>query len=149
MSHNTARQRQELRYPGAPVLDFIYEDEEPNYFIAGILASEPVPDTLRILFRKTFRGYRTSDDREPFERTVEYIASMAKGRVMPTTEPTINDALAEVLRETRRAWQQPNVVRSENTGMLKGSNERPDILVIEPSVSPVVIETEILPAAYC
>ena len=60
MSHNTARQRQELRYPGAPVLDFIYEDEEPNYFIAGILASEPVPDTLRILFRKTFRGYRTS-----------------------------------------------------------------------------------------
>ena len=146
MSHNTARQRQELRYPGAPVLDFIYEDEEPNYFIAGILASEPVPDTLRILFRKTFRGYRTTDDREPFERTVEYIASMAKGRVMPTTEPTINDALAEVLRGKRRAWQQPNVVRSENTGMLRGSHERPDILVIESSVSPVVIETEVLPA---
>ena len=66
---------------------------------------------------------------------------------MPTTEHTINDALAEVLRETRRAWQQPNVVRSENTRMLRGSNERPDILVIEPNVSPVVIETEILPAA--
>ena len=66
---------------------------------------------------------------------------------MPTTEHTINDALAEVLRETRRAWQPPNVVRSENTRMLKGSNERPDILVIEPNVSPVVIETEILPAA--
>ena len=65
---------------------------------------------------------------------------------MPTTEHTINDALAEVLRETRHAWQQPNVVRSENTGMLKGSNERPDILVIEPTVSPVVIETEVLPA---
>ena len=66
---------------------------------------------------------------------------------MATTEHTINDALAEVLRETRRAWQQPNVVRSENTRMLRGSNERPDILVIEPNVSPVVIETEILPAA--
>ena len=66
---------------------------------------------------------------------------------MATTEPTINDALAEVLRGTRRAWQQSNVVRSENTRMLKGSNERPDILVIEPTVSPVVIETEVLPAA--
>ena len=65
---------------------------------------------------------------------------------MPTTEPTINDALAEVLRGKRRAWQQPNVVRSENTGMLRGSHERPDILVIESSVSPVVIETEVLPA---
>ena len=31
--------------------------------------------------------------------------------------------------------------------MLKGSNARPDILVIEPNVSPVVIETEVLPAA--
>ena len=65
---------------------------------------------------------------------------------MATTEPTINDALAEVLRGTRRAWQQSNVVRSENSGMLKESNERPDILVIEPTVSPVVIETEVLPA---
>ena len=66
---------------------------------------------------------------------------------MATHEHTINDALAEVLRGTRRAWQQPNVVRSENTRMLRDSNERPDILVIEPNVSPVVIETEILPAA--
>ena len=30
--------------------------------------------------------------------------------------------------------------------MLKGSNRRPDVLVIEPNVSPVVIETEVLPA---
>ena len=65
---------------------------------------------------------------------------------MATTEPTINDALAEVLRETRRAWQQSDVVHSEKTGMLKGSNERPDILVTESNVSPVVIETEVLPA---
>ena len=66
---------------------------------------------------------------------------------MATTEHTINDALAGVLRGTRRAWQQSNVVRSENTGMLKGSSERPDILVTESTVSPVVIETEVLPAA--
>jgi hypothetical protein len=30
--------------------------------------------------------------------------------------------------------------------MLKGSTKRPDILVLEPNVSPVVIETEVLPA---
>ena len=66
---------------------------------------------------------------------------------MATHEHTINDALAEVLRGTRRVWQQSNVVSSENTGMLRGSNERPDILVTEPTVSPVVIETEILPAS--
>jgi hypothetical protein len=65
---------------------------------------------------------------------------------MATTEHTINDALAGILRETRRAWRAPDVVRSENTGMLKGSSERPDILVSEPTVSPVVIETEVLPA---
>jgi len=65
---------------------------------------------------------------------------------MATTEHTINDALAAVLRETRRAWNESEIVRSENTGMLKGSAGRPDILVLERNVSPVVIETEVLPA---
>ena len=37
---------------------------------------------------------------------------------MATTEHTINDTLAVVLRGTRRAWQQSNVVRSENTRMV-------------------------------
>jgi len=66
---------------------------------------------------------------------------------MATTEHSINDALAEVLRTTRRAWQSAHAISAEKTGMLKGSNKRPDILVIEPHVSPVVIETEISPAA--
>jgi hypothetical protein len=66
---------------------------------------------------------------------------------MATTEHTINDALAALLQETRRAWRGSNVVSSENTGMLKGSQGQPDIMVIEPSVSPVVIETEVIPAA--
>ena len=65
---------------------------------------------------------------------------------MPTTEHTINDALAAVLRKTRRAWLESTIVSSENTGMLKGGAGRPDILVVEPNVSPVVIETEVLPA---
>ena len=65
---------------------------------------------------------------------------------MATIEHTINDALAGVLRKTRRAWGAQGIVSSENTGMLKGSNKRPDILVTEANVSPVVIETEVLPA---
>ena len=65
---------------------------------------------------------------------------------MATTEHTINDAIAAILKETRHAWSDSDVVSSENTGMLKGNNRRPDILVIEQNVSPVVIETEILPA---
>ena len=66
---------------------------------------------------------------------------------MATTEHTINDALARTLRDSRRAWKTEGVVTSENTAMLKNSNRRPDILVLEASVSPVVIETEVLPAA--
>jgi hypothetical protein len=66
---------------------------------------------------------------------------------MSTTEPTINDAIAAVLRETRSAWRHSNVVRSENSGQLKGSSKQPDILVVEPNVSPVVIETEVVPAS--
>jgi predicted RNA methylase len=63
-----------------------------------------------------------------------------------TTEHTINDAIAELLRGTRRAWRDSDIVSSENTGQLKGTSGRPDILVVEPNVSPVVIETEVLPA---
>ncbi len=66
---------------------------------------------------------------------------------MATTEHTINDAIAELLRGTRWAWRGPEVVRSETTGLLAGaSGLRPDILVTEPYTAPVVIETEVLPA---
>ena len=65
---------------------------------------------------------------------------------MATTEHTINDAIAAILRTTRYSWRADSVVSSENTGMLRGNQKRPDILVIEPNVSPVVIETEVLPA---
>ena len=65
---------------------------------------------------------------------------------MPTTEHTINDALAAVLRRTRHAWATTDAINSENTGILKNAAKRPDILVSEPNVSPVVIETEVLPA---
>jgi hypothetical protein len=66
---------------------------------------------------------------------------------MPTTEHSVNDALAEQLRTTKSAWKLPEAVRSENTGMLRDSGERPDILVLEANVSPVAIDTELIPAA--
>ena len=66
--------------------------------------------------------------------------------MMPTTEHTINDAVAAILRTTRHVWRHSKIVLSENTGMLKGGNRQPDILVVEPNVSPVVVETEVLPA---
>jgi len=65
---------------------------------------------------------------------------------MATTEHTINDALAGVLMETRSLWRFKGVVRSENTDVLRGSGKRPDILITEPNVSPVIVETELLPA---
>lgn len=67
---------------------------------------------------------------------------------MATTEHTINDAIAELLRGTRYAWRGETVVRSETTQLLAASRGlRPDILVTEPHTAPVVIETEVLPAA--
>lgn len=66
---------------------------------------------------------------------------------MATTEHTINDALAAVLRYTRHAWRREGIVSSETTGTLKdASGKKPDILVAERNVSPVVIETEVMPA---
>jgi len=65
---------------------------------------------------------------------------------MPTTEHTINDALAEILIETRSLWRFKDVVRSENIDVLKGRGKRPDILITGKNVSPVIVETEILPA---
>jgi len=65
---------------------------------------------------------------------------------MARTEHTINDALADLLRGTRRAWRDEKVVTSEDTGQLKDTSGRPDILVIEPNVCTVVIETEVFPA---
>jgi len=65
---------------------------------------------------------------------------------MATTEQTVNDTLAAVLMETRSLWRYRGVVKSENVDVLKGSGKKPDILITEPSVSPVIVETEILPA---
>ena len=65
---------------------------------------------------------------------------------MATTEQTIDDALGALLIETRSLWRFKGVVKSENVDALKGSGKKPDILITEPNVSPVIVETEILPS---
>lgn len=66
---------------------------------------------------------------------------------MSTTEHTINDAIAELLRGTRWAWRGERVVLSETTRLFAESKGlRPDILILEPYTAPVVIETEVMPA---
>ena len=66
---------------------------------------------------------------------------------MATTEHTINDAIAALLRKTRYAWRDSKVVRSETTQLFAGSkSRRPDILIAEPHTAPVVVETEVQPA---
>lgn len=65
---------------------------------------------------------------------------------MATTEQTINDALAAILIETRSLWRYKGVVKSENVDVLKVAGKKPDILIVEPNVSPVIVETEVMPA---
>src|ERR1700720_3005076 len=64
---------------------------------------------------------------------------------MATTEPSINNAVATVLRNLRRAWHPQGVLRSENTSLFEGGGQ-PDILIMESGTSPVSVETEVLPA---
>jgi hypothetical protein len=66
---------------------------------------------------------------------------------VPTTERSINDVIALVLRERRRLWALPQRVRSENTRIFRDAGLQPDILITEAGTSPVVVETEVMPAA--
>ena len=66
---------------------------------------------------------------------------------MALTERTINNAIADLLTETRHAWRGDNVVVSESTGQLADSKMlQPDILINEWFATRVVIETELMPA---
>ena len=61
---------------------------------------------------------------------------MPEGR---THEHTVNVALGEVLDEFRRSWR----VRAERTGEVLVGGGRPDVLVLEASGWPVVVEAEL------
>lgn len=66
---------------------------------------------------------------------------------MALTEPTVNDALAKILSSMRATWRESGIVTSENTQKLRGNNRRPDIIIAEPYVYPIIIETEFSPAS--
>lgn len=63
-----------------------------------------------------------------------------------TIEQALNFALADVLREKHPLWG--NAISAERTKVLKGSpRKQPDIIMSLEGNSPVVIETEVMPAA--
>jgi hypothetical protein len=62
------------------------------------------------------------------------------------SEISINDKIADVFRAMNTDWRKYDQVSSENThGLLKKKALRPDILIIEPGVPPICVETEYEP----
>ena len=59
-------------------------------------------------------------------------------------EQTFNEALADALRNCRRAWRENrDYIIAERQGVLvNAQRERPDILVTPPDIYPVIIEVE-------
>jgi len=65
---------------------------------------------------------------------------------MANSEISVNDKIADVLRSMNSDWRTHDHVSSENThGLAKKKALRPDILIIEPGVPTVCIETEYSP----
>jgi hypothetical protein len=66
---------------------------------------------------------------------------------MANSESTINDSIAAAFRAINTDWQVYDHVSSENTESLSRKKAlRPDILIVEPGVPPICIETEYEPA---
>jgi hypothetical protein len=66
---------------------------------------------------------------------------------MANSELSVNDQIAAALREINTDWRVFDHVSSENTeAILKKKALRPDILILEPGVPPICLETEFQPA---
>lgn len=66
---------------------------------------------------------------------------------MANSELSINDQIAALLREINTDWRVYDHVSSENTeSILRKKSLRPDILILEPGVPPICLETEFSPA---
>jgi hypothetical protein len=66
---------------------------------------------------------------------------------MANSELSVNDQLAAAFRDINTDWRVFDHVSSENTeALLKKKALRPDILILEPGVPPICIETEFEPA---
>ena len=66
---------------------------------------------------------------------------------MANSELSVNDQIAAAFREINTDWRVFDRVSSENTeAILKKKALRPDILILEPGVPPICLETEFEPA---
>lgn len=66
---------------------------------------------------------------------------------MANSELSINDQIAAAFREINTDWRVYDHVSSENTeALMKKKALRPDILILEPGVPPICLETEYAPA---
>src|SRR5260370_41607135 len=65
---------------------------------------------------------------------------------MANSEITVNDSIAAAFREINTDWRVYDRVASEKTEAFKKKALRPDILIIEPAVPPICLETEFEPA---
>src|SRR5260370_1922762 len=64
---------------------------------------------------------------------------------MANSEITVNDSIAAAFREINTDWRDEDRVASEKTEAFKKKALRPDILIIEPAVPPICLETEFEP----
>src|SRR5260370_35686414 len=65
---------------------------------------------------------------------------------MANSEITVNASIAAAFREINTDWRVYDRVASEKTEAFKKKALRPDILIIEPGVPPICLETEFEPA---
>src|ERR1700688_4802014 len=66
---------------------------------------------------------------------------------MANSELSVNDQIAEAFREINTDWRIFDHVSSENTeAILRKKALRPDVLILEPGVPPICLETEFEPA---
>ena len=70
----------DLRYPDAPVIDLVYNDETPSDFYAGILAIENLPYSIVLNWQVTVRGYPLSAGSDRFVGTADREWSMGIGK---------------------------------------------------------------------
>jgi hypothetical protein len=66
---------------------------------------------------------------------------------LANSELSLNDQIAAAFREINTDWRVFDHVSSENTdAILKKKSLRPDIMILEPGVPPICLETEFAPA---
>ena len=89
----------ELRYPDAPVIDLVYNDETFTNFYPGILASENLPYETVLNWQVTVNGYLLNTDSDRF------VGQANTTWYMGTTKRYVELSFPKVLTEyTANTW---------------------------------------------